>query len=206
MNQYPTSAKQPILSFLFLFITIFNNVLNAQNNYKNYLNAGFGMYSPYHLTSNIKNFTGSFTLETEYGRHFETRLCVDNYSIILNKQIIINGNSISSKVKTTVNYFGIDIGGKLNIGSKFKAYGFVGFAGCFVDEPRFEQSSANAISIDSKSAFKLGSRAATGVKYSFSNTFILFTEFQSLYIIKISNFLNNNINGFCISLGIGSKI
>ena len=90
--------------------------------------------------------------------------------------------------------------------NKWRFYIFTGGSICFIDEPKFNISNNSLLSIDSKNVTSFAFRVSPGVKYHFTETFILFLELQNLSVFYKNTEGNNLLNGGGLVFGIATKI
>jgi hypothetical protein len=201
--KHSISIRTKTITFLFFIAIQFGY---AQTAFKNYLNTGIGLYSPIYNSSSFNDIGNSATLnlEAEITSHAALRFSIDNYRVPLLKEINFNNALVRANTKTNVASIGLDYGLYFT-SNKWRFYGFAGASICFIDEPKFTISSASLLSIDSRNSTRLALRISPGIKYNFSDTFILFTEFQSLTVFYKSN--NKKIlSGVGLVLGIATRI
>jgi hypothetical protein len=193
--------KQRIIFFCFICV----NKTFAQTELKNYLNTGFGIYAP--MNSKAENIGNSATLnlEVELTKRSISRFSMDTYRMPLLKEINFNNAVIKSNTKANITSIGLDYG-LYSVHKKWRFYTFIGGSVCFIDEPEFTISNNTTISIDSKNVTRFAIRVSPGIKYHFTDTFILFAELQSLTLYYKNQENKNSLNGGGLVIGIATKI
>lgn len=191
---------------IIIFCLIFINSIYAQNELKNYLNTGFGLYAPYNSGSNSSDIGNSATLnlEVELTKRSISRFSIDTYRIPLLKEINFNNAIVKSNTKSNITSLGLDYGLHY-VHNKWRFYTFVGGSICFIDEPEFTIAN-NSLLIDSKNVTRFAIRVSPGVKYHFTDTFILFAELQNLSVFYKNQDNKNLLSGGGLVFGIATKI
>jgi hypothetical protein len=190
-----------------IFYFVFINAICAQTELKNYLNTGIGLYAPLQSNFESKEIGSSATLnlEAELTKRTTARFSIDTYRIPLTKEIDFNNALVKANIKANITSIGLDYG--LHYApKKWRFYALVGASICFIDEPEFNASNNTTLTLDSKNATRLAIRISPGIKYHFSDTFILFSEFQQLSIFYKNQNNKNALNGVGIVIGIASRI
>lgn len=193
-------------TFLLFFFVSFSNVMLSQTELTNYLNTGFGLYVPFNSgsASNDIGNTATLNLEVEFTKHSIARFSIDTYRIPLLKETVFNNAIVKSNTKTNITSLGLDYGLHF-IHNKWRIYTFVGGSICFIDEPEFTIAN-NSLLIDSKNVTRFAIRVSPGVKYHFTDTFILFAEFQNLSVFYKNQDNKNLLSGGGLVFGIATKI
>lgn len=195
------TKKLFIIPFLFI-----SNLIYSQINLKNYLNTGFGLYAP--VNSSVDDNVGSsatLNLEAELSKHSTARFSIDTYRIPLSKEVNFNNSIIKSDSKANITSFGLDYGLYFT-SNKWRFYTFAGGSICFIEEPQFTNTNSSILTIDSKNVTRWAVRISPGVKYHFSDSFVLFTELQGLSIFYKNRDNSNLLNGGGLIFGIATKI
>lgn len=194
-------------TFLLSFFVLFSNVMLSQTELTNYLNTGFGLYVPFNSgsASNDIGNTATLNLEAEFTKHSIARFSIDTYRIPLIKQTVFNDAIVKSNTKTNITSLGLDYGLHF-FANKWRIYTFVGGSICFIDEPEFTIANNSLLSIDSKNVTSFAFRISPGIKYHFTETFILFAELQNLSIFYKNTESKNLLNGGGLVFGIATKI
>jgi Outer membrane protein beta-barrel domain len=192
---------------LVILLIMTTNIMYAQTTLKNYLNTGFGLYIANNSSSNADNIGNSATLnlEAELTKHSAARFSIDNYRIPLVKEINFNNAVVKSDNKANITSFGLDYG-LFFMSKKWRFYAFVGGSVALVEEPQFNSTNPLQLSIGSENVTRWALRISPGIKYHFSDTFILFTEFQNIAVFYKNQDNKNLFNGNGLVLGIASKL
>jgi hypothetical protein len=192
---------------LVILFAMTTNIMYAQTTLKNYLNTGVGLYIAHNSTSSDDNIGNSATLnlEAELTKHSAARFSIDNYRIPLLKEISFNNALVKSDNKANITSLGLDYG-LFFMYHKWRFYAFVGGSVAFVEEPQFNSTNPLQLSIGSANVTRWAIRISPGIKYHFTDTFILFTEFQNMSIFYKNQDNKNLLNGSGLVLGIASKL
>ena len=195
--------KNKITIICLLFI---NNIF-AQTELKNYLNTGFGVYVPTNSGSNSNDIgnTATLNLEVELTKRSISRFSIDTYRIPLLKEINFNNAILKSNTKSNITSLGLDYGLHY-VHNKWRFYTFIGGSICFIDEPEFTIANNSSLVIDSKNVTRFAIRVSPGVKYHFTDTFILFAELQYLSVYYKNQENKNLLSGGGLVFGIATKI
>jgi Outer membrane protein beta-barrel domain len=192
---------------MIVFCLVFINSIFAQTELKNYLNTGFGLYVPTNSNSNSDDIgnTATLNLEVELTKRSISRFSIDTYRIPLLKETNFNNTTVKSNTKANITSLGLDYGMHF-VHNKWRFYTFVGGSVCFIDEPEFSSSNNSNLVIDSKNVTRFAVRVSPGIKYHFTDTFILFAELQNLSVFYKNTEGKNLLNGGGLVFGIASKI
>lgn len=192
---------------LIIPFVLISNLIYSQTNLKNYLNTGFGLYAPFNSSADESSMGNSATLnlEAELSKHSTARFSIDTYRIPLSKEINFNNSIIKSDSKANITSLGLDYG-LYYTSNKWRFYTFAGGSICFIEEPQFTSTNSSLLTVESKNATRWAIRISPGIKYSFSDSFVLFTELQGLSIFYKNRDNNNLLNGGGLIFGIATKI
>ncbi len=191
-----------LIAQLFVFSSI-----NAQTPLKNYINTGFGIYMPVNSISRANEIgnCAAFNLEAELTKRSLARFSINTYRLPLVKEVNFNNSIIKSNTKASVTTIGLEYGLHL-VSNKWNFYSFAGASICFIDEPEFTVSNNSSLSIDSKNLTRCAITLSPGIKYHFTDTFILFAELQNLSIFYKNQDNKNLLSGGGLIIGITTRI
>jgi hypothetical protein len=186
---------------------IFINNIFAQTELKNYLNTGFGVYVPTNSNSGADDIgnTATLNLEVELTKRSISRFSIDTYRIPLLKETNFNNAIVKSNTKANITSLGLDYGLHY-VCNKWRFYTFAGGSICFIDEPEFSSSINSSLILDSKNVTRFAIRVSPGIKYHFTDTFILFAELQNLSVFYKNQDNKNLLSGGGLVFGIATKI
>lgn len=192
---------------LTIICVVYMHTVQAQSKLKNYLNTGFGVYVPVNSYSNTNDIgtCASLNLESELTNHSAARFSIDTYRIPLLKEINFNSIPIKSNTKANITSIGLDYGLHFTA-KKWRFYAFAGASVCFIDEPDFKISNNSAVSIESSNVTRWAVRLSPGLKYHLSDSFILFSELQTLSVFYKNKNNTNLLSGGGLLIGITTKL